>query len=217
MTTATMLAKVRTFLDESSASFWTDVEVYASLAHGQISVIEFLFAIYQQKRRIDPDTGLPEELRSLTTYVASSMAASALALPSGFLWLLSAKWDHDATGGGLPCRVINIDRSFDFHISNTFLAPTSADPVAYVGASVSTGNQSINFLPVYSTTGAYQIYYLKHPTAIAAGQEPTLPEVTHNAIVEYATYAMLMKDQRPQEAQVHYNLYSQELKAMLGV
>jgi hypothetical protein len=217
MTTAIMLAKVRTFLDESSASFWTDAEIYAALAHGQIACIDIILTVYKQRYKIDPNHELPNELRVLETNNSAGIAASKINIPAGFIWLVNANWDHDSTGGEKPCRIVSMDRGFNHHIDNTFLAPSATDPIAYVAPEISAGAQSINFLPVYSTTATYTIYYLKYPTAIAVGQEPTLPEGMHNAIVEYATYAMLMKDQRPQEAQAHYNLYSQELKQILGV
>ena len=214
MTSAIMLAKVRTFLDEASASYWTDTEVYAALAHAQVACIDVVLAVYKQRFQIDPDYELPDELRVLTAFAGAGMSASALALPSGFFWLVSAKWDHDASGLEEPCRIASQNRTFNARENNTYLAATSTDPVAYVGVSAG-GVQSINFLPAYDTSATYSIVYLKYPTAIASGQEPTLPEGTHNAIVEYATYAMLMKDQRPQEAQVHFNIYLQEIKNLI--
>lgn len=217
MTSAIMLAKVRTYLDESSASYWTDTEAYASLAHGQVACLDAVFTAYQQRLKADPELELPDELRTLITHDSAGIAASKINAPSGFMWLVNAKWDHDTSGEEEPCRVISMDRVFHHREDNTFTSATATDPIAYVAPEVSAGTQSINFLPIYSTTGTYSIYYLKYPTAIASGQEPTLPESTHNAIVEYATFSLLMKDQRPQEAGVHLNNYMNEIKMLIGV
>ena len=47
MTTAEMLAKIRMQLDEASASFWTDVQIYEELAEGQMQVVRIATGVTQ--------------------------------------------------------------------------------------------------------------------------------------------------------------------------
>jgi len=218
MTSAIMKAKVDTYLDEvtGAATFWTTTEVYAALAHGQIAVIDAVLDVYKKRLAVNPEIEMPDTLRALVNFSGAGIAASEINLPSGFLWLVSANWDYNGSTS-YPCKIINFDRQYFHHQNNTFLAATATDPIAYVGAKESDGTQSINFRPVYDTNANYEVYYLKYPTAIASGQEPTLPEGTHNAIVDYAVYALLIKDQRPEEAQVFYNKFIQEIQTIVGL
>lgn len=217
MTTAIMLARVRTLLDESSAGFWTDTEIYAALAHSQISVINEILKIYKLRSQANPSTELPEELRVLSVRASGTISASYVAIPTGLIWLLNASWDHDATGGEKPCYIISQDRQFNFREDNPYLAAASTQPIAYSSQYQSGGQQAINFRPIYSTNGTYSIEYLKYPTAIASGQEPTLPESTHNAIIFYATATMLLKEEKISEAQSYFQNYFNEIKSMVGL
>lgn len=216
MTSTVMLAAVRTILDESSASFWTDNEIYAALADGQNEVINKLLSVYRAKRQIGPETLLPLELASISVRVVGFGAASAVALPVGFLELIAAKWDHDNSGGKIPCRIITPSEAH-FMENNTYLVATSTDPVVWIAVDAGDGLPSIIFRPVYSTTGAYDIDYLDKPTDIASGVNAELPVNTHNAIVHFATSRMLYKDQRVEEAQIQYNLFLEQLKLMTGL
>ena len=204
-----MLAAMRPILDESSASFWTDAEAYAALADGQNEVIKAFLGVYRAKRKVDPT--LPYELESLLNDNVG--AVDAVAVPSGFLELISATYDHDGTGGQVACYISNMQET-QFNEENTFLTATANSPVAYVKST--TDAVKINFLPALSGTPAYTYWCLVSPTDIASGQNATLPVTTHSAIVNYATARMLEKDQR-QESQVLYNKYLQELKMILGI
>ncbi len=212
-----MLRPTRTILDESSASFWTDAEIYAALADSQNEVISLFLMVYKLRRKVDPDLELPEELRTLLEYDSAGIAASFIAIPTGFLYLVNANWDHDATGGEKPCRIVDQDRSHNHREENTFLTASAADPIAYLGPEPIAGGQSINFRPVYSTGATYSLHYLASPDDIASGVNPTIPVHTHNAIVHFAASRLLEKDQRTQESQVYYNMFSQEVKTLLGV
>lgn len=217
-----MKSAVDTILDEvtGASTFFTSTEIYAALTDGQNEVINKLLAIYRAKRGIDPATPLPPELASISTKAISSGASSAVQLYTGsfarFLELISAKWDHDNSGTKVTCKIITPAEA-QFRGDNTFLAATATDPIVWIAVDAAGGAPSIIFRPVYSTTGAYDIDFLDSPTDIAAGVNAELPINTHSAIVEYAVARMLFKDQRPQEAQIHYNLFLEELKLMVGV
>ena len=215
MTSTVMLAAMRTILDESSASFWTDAEAYAALADGQNEIIGLFLQVYKAKRKIDPDTELPQELAILLENVTNTGAVSSIVLPTGFLWLVNATWDHDGSGTLEPCYVVNHDRSFFFNEKNTFLAATPTSPKVYL---VDIGGVlKIQWLPANAGTAAYYYNYIKCPEVIASAVNAELPVETHNAIVHFAVSRMFTKDQRPQESQMHYGIYAQEIKQLLGI
>ena len=213
MTSTDMLARTRTLLEESTAAFWTDAEIYAALADGQNAVINVLLGVYKGKSQINNQTELPYELTTLLENAAAAMASSSLNIPTGFLWLVSAQWSYNGTVTAKPCIIVNDDRTFVFLEDNTYLGATASNPKAYIAPVSSV--MKINFLPAYATSGTYGIRYLKTPTAIASGQNPTLPVSTHSAIVFYATAQMLYKDEKFQEAQMMLNDYSKELQNLI--
>jgi hypothetical protein len=214
MTSTEMLARVRTALDEAATGFNTDAEIYSALADGQNAVINVILSIYKAKIKVDNLTELPYELITLLENATASITASFIALPTGFLYLVNAKWDHDATGGQKPCLLVSNDKMLYAGEDNSYLAATSTSPKAYV-ATLAGGSPAIHFLPTYSTSGVYTISYIKTPTAIASGQNPLLPVSTHSAIVFYATAQMFIKDEKIQEAQSMLNDYSKELSNLI--
>ena len=177
MVSTVMLAACRTILDETTASFWTDAQVYAALADGQNEVIKEVLAVYKARYKLDPDTELPSELTSVGAYASGAITSSVemIAVPAGFLWLVNAKWDHDNAGALVPCRIMTMDRGLFHYQGNTFLAATATDPIAYVGAEIAAGGHSINFLPDSTGTANYAMYFIQSPTDIAAGQNATYP------------------------------------------
>lgn len=200
MTSTVMLAAVRTILDEASASFWTDAEVYAALADAQNEVIKKLLETYRQ-------TGMIKfELRSV--YFDDTGTNDNISVPAGFLELIKATYDHNGTGGQEPCEILD-HRAVLEREDNSYTSATATEPVAYIN---STGDAlKIFFLPAKDGTPACTIYHISKPTDIASGQNATLPVTTHSAIVHYAVSRMLDKDQRPQESQAHYQIFLQEI------
>ena len=209
MTSTVMLAAVRTILAESTAGFFTDAEIYTALADGQTEVIKYLIDIYRAKRRIDSKTPLFYELESILN--DDTGTTQSVAVPSGFLELISATFDHNGTGGENPCNIVNMN-VLPFYENNTYLSATDVSPRVYI-KSIS-DVVTIVFLPTLSGTPAYTIHYLKSPTDIASGQNAVLPVTTHNAIVYFTVSRMLSKEQRLQEAQIYLQNFMNELKGM---
>jgi len=74
MTTANLLSRLRTLLDEASAGFWTDVECYAALSDGQKEIVndwigaegiygEFVYKNINDIRRLLAEDYKPEKYR----------------------------------------------------------------------------------------------------------------------------------------------------------
>jgi hypothetical protein len=213
MISTVMLAAIRTRLDEITESFWKDVESYAALAQGQMAVIGVLLSLYKAKRKIDPAIKLPYELESLLDDNIGTLSAdpSILAIPTGLLELIAVTYDHDNSGGQKPCFIVDLPM-LGFTEDNTFQVADGYNPRVYL-KSVSDTLQLV-FLPTKTATAPYTVHYVKKPTDIASGQNATLPETTHTAIVEFATSILLQKDGRPQESQVYYQKYQSELRTL---
>jgi hypothetical protein len=211
MTRTEMLARVRTLLDEASASFWTDTEIYSALADGQQEVANYFYKIYSMALKENPEAKLPQPLESLVISTSATTATSGVAKPSGFWHIISAKY---ANTGGLsgtfyPCRVERINSMLDFNINNTYLASSASDPKVYEAYSASL---LLWFSPTPTGTGAYTLNYLQIPASITSSVDPVLPVQTHSAIVHWATSQMLLKDSKPQEAQLFLQNFINELQ-----
>ena len=216
MTSAQMKANVDTLLDEvtGASAFVTSTETYQALADGQGEVIALFLSTYKLRKKLDPNIMLPYELESLLNDNTGNTQTTTI--PSGFLDLISAQFDHDGAGGQKPCVISDL-RITPFEEDNTFLAASATRPKVYI-KSVS-DVITIVFLPTISGGDVlrWTIHYIKSPTDIASGQEPILPATTHNAIVWFAVARLLEKDQRFPEAQGYYNQFLQQMKILLGV
>lgn len=203
MISTTMLAAMRTLVDEATASFWTDAEMYAALADGQNQIIERLLVKYRQ-------TGVMNNELTSVLYDDTGTDDN-VAVPSGMLEFVRATYDHDGSGGEEPCEILNHSQVLDRE-DNSYTSATAAEPVAYIKSDSDT--LSIYFLPAKSGTPAYTIWHITKPADIANGVNATLPVTTHSAIVRYAVSRMLDKDERTQEAQTHYGLFLKEIEGL---
>ena len=191
MTSALMLSRVRTLLDEASASFWTDTECYAALSDGQREVVNTVKN--------------PQILKVLLkTLSGSDGTSSAITLPTDFRQFVNATYTTVTTEDQKPCRIVNYDADFLLEKDNSYLAPNRATPVVYINATI--GLRLIYFEPT-SIHADYTIKYLKQPTEISGAVEPILPEETHEAIILFAFSFLLRKDLRAQEADGVYKLF----------
>jgi hypothetical protein len=198
-----MLAAVRTILDESSASFWTDAEIYAALADGQNVIVEKLLNMYRQ-------TGVMKfELTSIL--FDDTGTDDNVAVPAGFLELVRATYDHNGTGGQEQCEILTHDKVLEREDSS-YTSATATEPIAYIKST--SDALKIYFLPTKDGTPAFTFWHITKPADIASGQNPALPVTTHSAIVHYATSRMLDKDQRPQESQIQYGLFLKEIEGL---
>lgn len=213
MTRTEMLARARTLLDEATAGYWTDTEIYSALADGQQSVANYFISIFKTQRLQDLTVNIPQPLESLYAVDTNTTATGLVSKPADYWHLLAASYAN--TGGLLgtfyPCRIYQLSHAMFSDINNAFFAAISTDPIVY---EVYSSGQKFYFLPAVSGTGAYALNYLKVPTAISSSVDPTLPVQTHSAIVYYAVAQMLFKDQRPQEAQIKMQDFANELQGI---
>ncbi|RMG43484.1 MAG: hypothetical protein D6732_00040 [Methanobacteriota archaeon] len=212
MTSAEMLARVRTLLDEASAGLWSDSEIYSALSDGQRAIVQSVLAIYKVKKG-----DLPKVLAPLVTYAAGALTSAGnpnATLPSDFLYHLNV--EYDPTGSSQkPCIVVDQKEEGRILRNNTYYSASNTDAfyLAYYDVDTS-GNYIFHFDPTNSTTGAYAIRYIKTPTDIDGSTNPILPEIAHNAIVQYAFAELLAKDEKYTEANYEFRKFTQQLSQL---
>lgn len=196
MTSVLMLARLRTLLDEASASFWTDTEAYAALSDGQRAVTDILFAKNRNHHLLKP----------LLKQVEGSDAHSYdITLPTDFKEFINATYCTVTTEDKFPCEIKDYNTDFLTDKDNTYLTPIRMNPVVYINATTSLGRK-IYFEPS-SLHSDYIITYLTQPTEIDGSTQPLLPAETQESMILYAFSFLLRKDMRAQEADGVYKLF----------
>ena len=193
--TTTIVARVRTLLDESTAGFFTTDEIYKALTDAQRETIAFVLSIYKAKLAVNPDEKLPEVLRVLQ---ASTTGTGTQNLPTGFLQALNA---YTASAPVL----IRPEGQKGFGKYNVYLASSSGQPYCTFSATQI----------VFETSVTWTLEYLATPsTDIDATHDPVLGYLSYNALVEFATYFLLMKDENPRASQ-HLQRFMQTVQSLV--
>lgn len=189
-----MLAVVRRNLDESSASFWTDAEIYEAITEGQRQVANFVLTVYKTKRQINPLEEVPEALRKLITKKEDSVAGTSDTLPTDFLYCLDVEYGTFE----IKYPAYNLTTPYLTHsLANTYLSSTRYYRITDTEIIFDNG----------SGTVYWTLIYLKTPTDIDGSTQPVLGELTHEAVCTYATAEMLNKDQNFNEASLFMNKF----------
>lgn len=178
-------AKVRTSVDEASAGFWTDTEIYTALSDGQREIVNMILSMYRQRSAINENEKLPEVLRSVLA--TTNSATGTQTLPADYLTYLALY--VNSTNVPIFVRSDGVDRH---QRVNTYLTSSSSQP--YV---------SITATQVVHETGslAWQMDYIKTPTDLSDSADPSLPPLAYQAIVSYAIAFLLNKDENPRATQ----------------
>lgn len=195
MTSALMLSRLRTLLDESEAGFWTDDEAYRALSDGQNEIVNIIF-------QRDPNSRI---LKTLWKTKSGTGVSNQAILITDFKELLNAKLAV-TTGDDLkPCKVVEYNELFLHNKDNSYLNPIVASPVVYVSASTSLG-RLVYFEPS-SASSDYTILYITQPTELNGATQPLLPVEAQEAMIIYAFSFLLRKDLRQAEADSAYKLF----------
>ena len=207
MTSANMLSRVRTLLDESSASFFSDSEIYSALADGQREL--FTIALLVRK-----NGELPEILRPCvaTAQGTISIGQSTVNISglTNFADIINVSYNSASSSTLYPALRRELTEKTPAEKNNTYLVGTAGKDFYY-----SVSATQIVFETAATGTAGYSITYLSTPSDIASGTQPTLPDFSHNAIVQYAFAFILRKDQREQEAQVEFAKFNEMVKEIM--
>ncbi len=184
--TASLLTRLRTLLDESSAGNWSNDECYSALTDGQKEVLRLL-----TKKKSPVISPLK------TTYTKSSINGTSVSLPSNFLIEYSLK-AHAYGGIEQPCILREDDKYRDS--TNVYLS-SEEDGLYYDMI----GN-NIVFETSFSS-GKMTLDYLAKPNDISSTVDPTVDSLAYGAIVQWAYAFLIGKFRSPEMIQISQNAY----------
>ena len=194
-------------LEVSSANYWTDTEIYASLTDGQEAICNLALSVYRAKKQADPDTPIPYILSPLYSIIATTLGTgkSSISLTYPVLELISLKYNHNAATPLYSVRFRNLSSAAIFQQDNTYLSITGTEYYAqfYNNDTIALETASTN------AASAYSAEVLTEPTDISSSVDPVIPAIARDAIAYFAFSQMLSKDQRSQEAQQALQVFFQ--------
>lgn len=207
MTIAEMIQRVRTVLDESSAGFFTDAEVYSALNDAQMDIVSTAAKYYADKRG-----EVPRVLKPLIYNAAGSIASPGYTvnLPSDYLIDVYAEYSLVSANALKPCRRFAFDDRIKFAQQNTLLKPDGVNEFGYYVSGV-----QFCFTINAAITSYYNIVYIKHPAKMDQYNECSLPEIAHEPMVEYAVAFLLKKDDKYNESLAHFAQYTQAKSSLI--
>lgn len=218
MTSSILLIRVRTILDESSAGFYTDAEIYSALSEAQREVVNIILNIYHAKSSVNQSEKLPEVLMALIEEQATnSLTTPNNDLPDDFRYLLNCTYRYsDADATAVPCYIKQFDKKIHFNNANTYMAGTQTAPVCYVKENAGQTAREIVFSPNFHSQdgGGYTAAYIKEPPDIDASVQPCIPASAHEAVVQYAAAEMLKKDEKYNQSSHCYNQFMQMVQGL---
>ncbi|MFC2135986.1 hypothetical protein ACFLTH_15325 [Bacteroidota bacterium] len=190
MTYTVMLAKLRTLLNEASASFWSDTELYASLTDGQQEVANYLVALWKSK-----GGDLPEALKKLFD---TDTGTGTKTLETDF-WIPLTVYTST-----LPVLIREDGDEKSTLKYNTYTSSSATQPYCYINATQI----------VLETSVTWTMEYLKAVTAIDGSTNPILTADTHETVVQFAFAEMLKKDNDPR-AEAEFQKYLTMVRGLL--
>ena len=230
MTSTEMLTQVRTLLDEESEGFYEDSEIYSALTNGQKQVVNFLIAQYEILRKQQPDTELPEILNEIAKEATSTVPADSnnVNVPSDYLHSVAIKYSPSVpTYSEFPVYERKNQPALYFKQDNSLLVGDSLTMEVNDGGLITP--QTVIFQPYYTIrgseiifdttsdagfTGSFTIIYISEPLGISSGENPELPDSSHDAIIKFAAGFMLQKDELLQQSQQLMDSFTQILPTL---
>lgn len=214
MTQTEALARVRQILNETTAGFFADNTIYDYLDSAQNRVIQIGIGYQRGYKLREPyyECFFLKPLISLdasnTTTVGSDY--QEYALPAGFIDTYRASYSASNGGTEYSCALLSFSEAVA-KSGNTYAQASITKPVYYIKA------EKIGFFPQPSGAGAnnYAHYYYAQPSTVASGQDFTLREETHEAIIEYALYLAYSQDKNDQLAQLHLKEFQEIINKLL--
>lgn len=223
MTSTEMLSRVRGLLDEASAGFWTDAQLYQYLDSAQSIIISKLLDKQKQLKII---RGNDYEIETLKPLIKLSSAIATTTTPNISLSSITDLIEiyqvylYDNTNKNeLQLNYIPLHefrrRKENSYTSHTYSKP---DKTGQVYCSWYQGNIVTSFTAITTdttyTTYVYDkayVYYYAQPTAVASGQNYTLPTNTHEAGILLATALANYQNGKSQEGA----LFSQQAETLI--
>lgn len=213
MTSGTMLSSLRTLLDEASAGFYTDSELYNALSFGQRECVYYFSNLFKKARELNPSEPLHRFLKPLVDSETDTATVNEIfQFNSNPIFILNASYKNSTLDSTFkPCFIRDEGGIYD--LDNDYLKPSVNSPTVEM---YNTGNWYYRFRPDFDNTegGDYIINWVKEPTDITSVINPIVAEDLHNAIVQYAFSFILRKDSRMQESGAELQKFYQMLSVL---
>ena len=213
MDSQSLLASVRSLVDESVSSFWLDSEIYSWLSDGQREIINLVLGVYKAKLEANPQTQIPDILIPLQEVITGTATSGVHIVPADYLYLVSMLFDS------FPCFIKRYGEKTTFESFNTYLKGTSTNPIVTIIGDPSTVR---NFMFTPLITATYQGVYLRMPADFGSTTvedstiitQPLLPDQARNAMIQFAYSRALLKDQATQESIAAYQQFLQMVQSL---
>lgn len=207
-----LVLRMRAILNESSAGFWADADLYTFLDNAQSFIIDIriLNAIqYNNKNKFYNDPVINPLITSSS--VAWDTGANTIALPTN-KFVLYAELYKSATGASLPMTKLGYEETL-LRRNNSYTGHSTDETAGtgqvfyYIGSSklytsYSTGTHSTFYDKV-------TVVYIAVPTTISTSVDPALDSNCYEAMVQYALYLALCKYKAYDKAQIHLKNFSE--------
>lgn len=199
------LSRLRSLLNESTAGFYTDAELYQYLDSGMNIAIQLYLSKMEQARLEDKYKG-SIALQPLHTLNATNTTVTTIqeySLPADFLITDYCEYGVDGTVLTRYPAVLIDYSTFKFLNQNSFQGFSTTNPGYYIRG------DKLGFTELITSGSAngFMHYYYKKPTAITSGSassEIPIKLETHEGIILLAFHLALVKDNKPNEAQAEY-------------
>lgn len=201
------LSRTRDLLNEASAGFWTDTQLYQYLDSAMNITIQYYLAKLETLREQDKFSRsiALEPLSTLHSSHATVTGTQEYALPTAPDYLI---WDYVdySSGGTRPLTTTSYIKFSEgkFENVNAYTAFSTANSAFYIRGTM------IGFFPIPtsgSSSDGYDLYYYKKPTAItvsSASSEIPLKVETHEGIILIAVSLALAQNNQYEEGQLFY-------------
>lgn len=201
MTNTEMLARTRVFLDEATAKFYSDANIYEALSQAQ-KEIGLVIAQHWFKNLRGDGKPLPVAIRPLTVLTTGTLTDDKDTIAD----IVIPIWFHTEA---LPTiyrhTYVEDDAIGEFILSSPIFDAGTTEHYYYI--------EGTTVYSVGSAGTSYRIKYIKRATDIDGSTQPILDEVAHDAIIERALWIMLA-DESPL-GQTHLQLYQGLLQGLL--
>jgi len=225
MTSTEMLSRLRGLLDEASAGFWTDAQLYQYLDSAQNTIISKLLDKQKQLRLAKGEDYEVETLKPLIKLSTTNISATSNAITISITDLLEiyrVEIYNSTANLILPLTYIGIEelkkRNYNSYTGHSYDSSTTTGQVycAYYQGTILTSFTNGSFPYNVSGSGGTKIdrmnvYYYAQPTAVSSGQNYTLLGNTHEAGILLAAALASYQNGRNQEGA----LFSQQAETLI--
>lgn len=190
-----LLARVRTALDEVSSGFWTDAEIFLALSDGQNELITYLLNVWKQKQLINFEEPLPEVLAPVVVpATCTRSSAKVYALPTDYLQQIAV-----AAPGGEAILVRRQGMGKVSQAVNTYLKAATGADYCSIGSTIITEG---------TDHASVTLTYVKAPANMTTDVDPVLTSNSAKiAMVQYALADLLKKDEKYQESMQEFQKF----------